>query len=279
MPVMDGYEATRAIRAMDGFADLPVIAMTASVRQSDINDALAAGMDDHIPKPIDVRQMLRTLERWIDREALPVQVLHDDHDRRPVATQPLADGIDMLAGLRHAGGDGALYRRLLQRFAADQSGAAACARDAAAQGDLAAARRRLHTLKGTASTIGAQVLAGLAEAAESALEGAGNTPPEVDWDGLVLALDEVVAALGQMQPEAVPTPPADTQAFPPGVDLHTLLAQLEDFDTAAADTLEQVLAGTPPGPLQAALRRARKAIQQYDFAAALAALAGTEQSR
>jgi PAS domain S-box-containing protein len=280
MPVMDGYEATRAIRGMDGFADLPVIAMTASVRQSDINEALAAGMDDHIPKPIDVRQMLRTLERWIDREGLPAQVLaDDDRDRRPVATQPLTYGIDVQAGLRHAGGDGALYRRLLQRFAADQSGAAACARDAVAQGDLAAARRTLHTLKGTAATIGAQALAGLAEAAETTLEAAGNTPAEVDWDGLILALGEVVAALAQMQPAPVSTPSADTQSLPPGIDLQTLLAQLEDFDTAAAETLEHVLAGTPPGPLQTALRSARKAIQQYDFAAALAALAGTEQSR
>jgi polar amino acid transport system substrate-binding protein len=279
MPVMDGYEATRAIRGMEDFAELPVIAMTASVRQTDVNDALAAGMDDHIPKPIDVRQMLRTLARWIDREGLAPQALPPGGpDLRAAPTLPPGDTVDAQEGLRNAGGDGALYRRLLQRFATDQAGTAALAREAAAQGDLAGARRILHTLKGTAATIGARALAGLAESAELALETDGAWSPDIDWDGLIRALDEVVSALDQSLPEAVPASPGSTPGLAPGAELRTLLAQLEDYDTAAADTLERMLAGAAPGPLQSALRSARKAIQQYDFAAALEALAGVEKT-
>ena len=65
MPVMDGYAATREIRKQDRFKDLPVIAMTANAMAGDREQAIAVGMDDHIAKPINVREMLTTMARWI----------------------------------------------------------------------------------------------------------------------------------------------------------------------------------------------------------------------
>ena len=65
MPVMDGYEATRAIRADPRWRDLPIIAMTANVMTGDRDRALAAGMNDHIAKPINVNAMLAMLQRWV----------------------------------------------------------------------------------------------------------------------------------------------------------------------------------------------------------------------
>ena len=65
MPVMDGFEATRRLRSQAGFADLPVIAMTASALVSDRDRALAVGMNDHIPKPLDVNQMYQVISRWV----------------------------------------------------------------------------------------------------------------------------------------------------------------------------------------------------------------------
>jgi CheY-like chemotaxis protein len=64
MPVMDGYEATRAIRAQAHLQSLPIIAMTANAMSGDRELALAAGMNDHIAKPIDVAAMFDTLARW-----------------------------------------------------------------------------------------------------------------------------------------------------------------------------------------------------------------------
>ena len=64
MPVMDGYEATRKIRAQARFSELPIIALTASTLQGDKEKVLAAGMNDHIAKPIDFVQMFATLSRW-----------------------------------------------------------------------------------------------------------------------------------------------------------------------------------------------------------------------
>ena len=65
MPVMDGYAATRALREQPQWRDLPVIAMTANALVGDRDKVLAAGMNDHIAKPIKIDQMFATLARWI----------------------------------------------------------------------------------------------------------------------------------------------------------------------------------------------------------------------
>ena len=67
MPVMDGYAATRKIRELPHFANLPVIAMTAGVTQEDREHAAAAGMDDFIGKPFDIEQTLKTLTRCLNK--------------------------------------------------------------------------------------------------------------------------------------------------------------------------------------------------------------------
>ena len=64
MPELDGYEASRWIRADDRFAAIPIIAMTAHVTDDERVRCLAAGMVDHVPKPVEVRHLLDTLERW-----------------------------------------------------------------------------------------------------------------------------------------------------------------------------------------------------------------------
>jgi CheY-like chemotaxis protein len=65
LPVMDGYEATRALRRDSRWRELPVIAMTANAMFGDREKALAAGMDDHVPKPVDVDRLFATLLRWM----------------------------------------------------------------------------------------------------------------------------------------------------------------------------------------------------------------------
>ena len=63
MPVMDGLEATRRLRADPRFADLPVIALTADVMSAQITTCLAAGADAHVAKPIDLRNLLSVMDQ------------------------------------------------------------------------------------------------------------------------------------------------------------------------------------------------------------------------
>lgn len=69
MPELDGLSATRAIRGMDRpDARLPIIAMTANLFDEDVEACLAAGMDAHIPKPLEAGQMIRTIAEWLERK-------------------------------------------------------------------------------------------------------------------------------------------------------------------------------------------------------------------
>ncbi len=66
MPVMDGYEATREIRKQEKFNHLPIIAMTANAMKGDREKVLSVGMNDHIPKPINLEAVFITLDKWVN---------------------------------------------------------------------------------------------------------------------------------------------------------------------------------------------------------------------
>jgi CheY-like chemotaxis protein len=72
MPEMDGFEATRRIRAMDvkEAETIPIVAMTANVFREDIEKCLAAGMNDHLGKPIDIEDLLGKLKKYLFEPAL-----------------------------------------------------------------------------------------------------------------------------------------------------------------------------------------------------------------
>jgi CheY-like chemotaxis protein len=67
MPEMDGYEATRAIRALPEFAELPIIALTAKAMKEDREKSIAAGASDYITKPVELGQLLSLMQVWLHR--------------------------------------------------------------------------------------------------------------------------------------------------------------------------------------------------------------------
>jgi CheY-like chemotaxis protein len=69
MPIMDGYAATRKIRAREGdAAHIPIIALTAHAMKGADHECLSAGMDDYLSKPIDRERLCQTLQNWLDDE-------------------------------------------------------------------------------------------------------------------------------------------------------------------------------------------------------------------
>jgi PAS domain S-box-containing protein len=164
MPEMDGFEATAELRAR-GFHDLPVIALTANALKGDAERCLAAGMDAHLAKPIDLDELLVALVQLVQpgrREGRAAALAAP-------APPPDLPGFDTAAGLARVDGKGALYLRLLRAFRDQQAGSfAGDFRSTAAAGDWAAARRLAHALKGSAATLGAVDLPALAEELEAA---------------------------------------------------------------------------------------------------------------
>ena len=69
MPVMDGYETTEIIRKQKQYSNLPIIALTANVMETDIENMLSCGMNDHIAKQINPEAMLITLSKWIQQSS------------------------------------------------------------------------------------------------------------------------------------------------------------------------------------------------------------------
>ncbi len=81
MPELDGCEATREIRGLEGSRHVPIIAMTALSMPGDRERCLAAGMDDYIAKPIHLEQLDELLARWVSNGSAPERLAHEDAER------------------------------------------------------------------------------------------------------------------------------------------------------------------------------------------------------
>ncbi|WP_019647040.1 response regulator [Novispirillum itersonii] len=274
MPVMDGYTAARTLRTLPGLDHLPVIAMTAHAMASDRDRCLDAGMNDHISKPIDPQALRKTLLRWRPQTATgtPAQptappvmakVYASGATRQPPAAETVLQrahlpGIALDVALRNLNGNAALLHRLLRDFAVGHGCEALTWRQLVEKEDWAAMAGLAHTLRGTASTLGAQRIAAIAGDLETAT-GKDQTIHRGDiivlTDLLTEALSEVVQGIATLpSPDASRSGPATASATPATTvpddlpqRLETLATVLADGDPAAEDLagdLQDLLEGT-----------------------------------
>jgi len=261
---MDGYTATRALRALPHCAKVPVIAMTAHAMAGDREKSLAAGMNDHIVKPIDPELLLRTLVKWIDPQRLEGRVAvpplaQPIQPAQPIAAimpgLPAVHGIDWHRALANAGGQAQRLRRRIASFLQEYASAPQQMRDALAHGDYAPLQTLAHNLKSGAAYIGATPLAILAGTLEQELRTGRNERIAVLAPDLIVALDGVLAGLARI--DAVQAPAVS------GLDAGAVMARLRGFletdDARAEDALAElqgVLADPRHAPQLAAIRAA-----------------------
>jgi len=173
MPDIDGYEASAKIRSHQAMESMPIIAMTANALAEDKAACLAAGMNDHIGKPIDLDILVMTVLkhcRRADGAARPLGA------RAQSAPSPAVNTTqDFRDALHRIGENSVLYSDMSKLFIRSCTTLAADLQRHILREDKSAAAALLHTLQGTAGTVGAMSLVNYAAGLEKQLLLAGNT--------------------------------------------------------------------------------------------------------
>jgi two-component system sensor histidine kinase/response regulator len=278
MPVMGGFEATQEIRKDGRFKDLPIIAMTAHAMAGDREKSLAAGMNDHVTKPIDPDELFSALLRWIkpgergvpraeSRRAIPEEKEED-------LLLPELPGVSVASGLERVGGNKRLYAKLLCKFRESQQKAVAEIRAALHSGDRETAGRLAHTVKGVSGNLGAESLYRAAADLEKAIkEGKDNIDSLLTGFGsqLKIVMDGIRALEESLATQKEPEPSTGVSVDKGAVKLllQDMVQLLESDLTEAMSRMEALRRHLADSPAREAFKRLEKQVENFDTDGAL----------
>ncbi|WP_320044499.1 response regulator [uncultured Desulfobacter sp.] len=281
MPELNGLQATQEIRVTLDSKNLPIIAMTAHAMAGDREKSLAAGMQDHVTKPIDPDALYSALAQWIpekkrnhptkQEEGLKV---HDNAGRTNVDIPIDLPGIDIDKGLRNVNDNQQFYRNLLFKFKRDYADAPQKIQKFIDREDFPEARRLAHSVKGLAGSLGASALQKAGQVLESGLR--ENKPVKATLAHFSDQMQKIQQGLNgiDMRPENDPLPEASgdlssrDQLFEA---MELLIAKIQTSEPKPMKTaMKEVKSLGWPDSLKAELNALDEQINRYRFKAALA---------
>ena len=308
MPGLDGLEATRRIRKLSNHVNTPILAFTANAYGEDRAACLAAGMDDHVAKPVDPRLLYASLLHWLPgRTPTGWSLDHAQpgaHRTPPTESASLSaiaalaalpealrriDGLDLNLGLMRIGHRPASYLRLLRQFVLSHDNDLATLDASLAKRDWPQLHRLAHGIKGSAGTIGALAISGLAselEAATNKVDAGSKTVPASSAT-LAAALRLNLAQLLQRLRLDLPAisdkasnedTVAAVAAAATGQQQHALSGQLDQLQTLlsqgdfSSGRVWRELAPALHAVLGEAIRPLASQIDSYDYVSALQTL-------
>ncbi|MCT8985807.1 response regulator [Shewanella phaeophyticola] len=246
MPDIDGLEATRLIRADGRFNDLPILAMTANASLADKALCLEAGMNEHIGKPIDMTLLLPCMLALLGRgpttsEPVEQRLLSGSHTHK----DDVLENPESI--LRRFGGERAFFIDVKHHFAIEMSQQFVLLTQAFEQGDNNAISTIAHTIKGTASNIGAKRLAAFAEQLERSIKNTDSVDASDYLSQIQRHINDSLHMLDTLFPdEVISTNEVDKSQYLPieSIDADKkvrLMALLIEQNLDAIDYLESML--------------------------------------
>jgi two-component system, sensor histidine kinase and response regulator len=199
MPEVDGYTVARVVRTELHLPLLPLIAMTAHVGDAEKSRCIAAGMNDHVPKPIEPRDLMGSLAQWITPLSLS---LDQPMSCLPAGTKSILSDkpvrfseTDVDGAVKRLSGNYILFVRLLKDFCLNYGKVTEDIRSALNAGDGEGAKRLTHTLKGASGNLSI----GQVYQAAAMLEKVIGTVDEGRVTELLTRLAEALTAVVQIE--------------------------------------------------------------------------------
>ncbi len=273
MPIMDGLEATQKIRSLgDGYANLPIIAMTAHALSGDADKSLAAGMNAHVTKPFDPDALFKKLSSWVKPSEKSVETAGQT-EAVTMASLPDLPGIDVADGLQRLRGNWAAYQRILCSFRNKQVDTAEVIAAHIEKQEWVEAAGLAHTLKGSAGNIGAHELYKIATQLEQACDDRNADLSATKLYELSAQLQIVISGLGVLEQDEVTVEDITaTEGNDDPAQLRILLEQLStylDADLGEAQACFKILKRRLSGEVYAAQVKALEdALNDFNIDAA-----------
>ncbi len=275
MPVMDGYQATKALRKKPCWQNLPVIALTASVSFSDREQVIAAGMNDFIKKPISPENLATTLSKWLCPESVPLESSGErEVEESSEATElPI---IDIAQTLNRLEGNHRFHIRLLKKFFHNSGAVLENLSQALKDNNIEQVKLIVHDIKGVAGTVGAVRLQAAAAAMEMSLHAGIPEDIATGYEDVSNNLYAAVAAIDAYIQGSSDVITGATHLSPEHVAMEGIILRLREhllhYETEAVSVFEEIRLHNLLNATTTELELLTKHIDHYNFEDALVLL-------